>query len=301
MSKPDEVITMVKVQPIRQLEHVRRIRRNLKKPKTAVFYTLFVVGVNTNLRISDLRNLTWKQVWADGTRELREHICLKEKKTGKTRQIWINEKVKEALQYLLENIPVPEGTNLIFRNPRTRKVYSREYLSRQMGVEARKVGIQDPIGLHSLRKTWGYHTVVTLERPITIVQAAFNHASQAQTMDYLCITDDQIEDVPEMNEASARKTVRTEGESAGNLDGALRKRTEALGGKLPIPRDPPRTVCIYVSPEQTHLIDETVRTFSDKSQSQAIMAALAEWSAHRMESEGHSKESAIMFIQGISL
>jgi hypothetical protein len=291
---------MVKVQPIRQLEHIRRIRRNLKKPKTAVFYTLFVVGVNTNLRISDLRNLTWKQVWADGTRELREHIYLKEKKTGKTRQIWINEKVKEALQYLIENIPVPEGTNPIFRNPRIRKVYSREYLSRRMGVEARKVGVQDPIGIHSLRKTWGYHAVVTFDQPITIVQAAFNHASQGETMDYLCITTDQIEDVPEMYEANGRKTVRTEGESAGNLDGAL-CRTEALGVKLPIPRDPPRTVCIYVSPEQTHLIDETVCTFSDKSQSQAIMAALAEWSAHRMESGGHSKESAIMVIQRVSL
>jgi len=292
---------MVKVQPIRQLEHITRIRRNLKKPKTAVFYTLFVVGVNTNLRISDLRNLTWKQVWADGTRELREHIYLKEKKTGKTRQIWVNENVKEALQYLLENIPVPQGTNPIFRNPRTRKVYCREYLSRRMGVEARKVGIQDPIGIHSLRKTWGYHAVVTFEQPITMVQAAFNHASQGETMDYLCITADQIKDVPEMYEANARKTVRTEGESVGNLDGALCKRTEALGVKLPIPRDPPRTVRIYVSPEQTHLIEETVCTFSDKSQSQAIMAALAEWSAHRIHSGGHSKESAIMVIQRVSL
>lgn len=184
---------MKKVQPIRKIEQINRIRRNLKKPKTAVFYALFVIGVNTNLRVSDLRNLAWKQVWADGTRDLRDHIFLKEEKTSKTRRIWINEKVEEALRYLLENIPAPEVTDPIFRNPRTRKVYSREYISRRMGVEARKVGIQDPIAIHSLRKTWGYHAVVTFEQSITIVQAAFNHASQGETMGYLCITDDEIE------------------------------------------------------------------------------------------------------------
>lgn len=231
---------MVKVQPIRQLEHIRRIRRNLKTPETAVHYALFVVGVNTNLRVSDLRRLTWSQVWQEGTRELRDHIYLREEKTDKARRIKMNPRVVEALHYLLENIPEPEPADPIFRNLRTRRAYSREYLSRRMGAEAKKVGIKDPIGIHSLRKSWGYHAVVTFHQPITLVQAAFNHSSQRETMDYLCITDDQI-------------------------------------------------------------IDETVCTFSDKSQSQAIMAALAEWSAHRMEFDGHSKESAIMVIQEVSL
>lgn len=188
---------MEKVQPIRKLEQINRIRKNLKQPKTAVFYALFVIGINTNLRVSDLRNLTWKQVWIDGTRELRDHIFLREKKTGKSRRIPIFEKTEEALHYLLENIPAPKATDPLFRNPRTRQVYSREYVSRRMGAEAKKVGIQDPIGIHSLRKTWGYHAAITFEKSIKLVQAAFNHASEEETKNYLCITDDEIATVHE--------------------------------------------------------------------------------------------------------
>jgi len=182
-----------KVQPIRKLEQISRIRRNLRTPETAVWFALFGIGINTNLRVSDLLNLTWDQVWMDDSRELRDHILLTEQKTGKKRRIKINPKVIEALAYLLENIPPPERTDPIFRNSITRKVYSRERLSRRMGEEAKKVGIQDPIAIHSLRKTWAYHAVVTFHQPIAIVQAALNHATQKQTMDYACITDDEIE------------------------------------------------------------------------------------------------------------
>lgn len=187
---------MNKVQPIRNLEQIRRIKRNLKTPETAVMYALFVVGINTNLRISDLRGLTWSSVWADGTRELRDHIYLTEEKTDKPRRIKVNQNVTEALNYLLENLPRrPEAKDPVFRNPVTRKVYTREHLSRRMGIEARKVGIQDPISAHSLRKTFGYHAVVTFEQSLVYVQAAFNHASQKETMDYLCLTDDEISTV----------------------------------------------------------------------------------------------------------
>jgi len=189
---------MIRVHPIRKLDQIQRIRRNLKTEKPALFYCLFVVGCNTNLRVSDLRNLSWRNVWDEGTTDLCEHINLTEIKTGKKRRIKLTETMAEGVNYLLDNLGrTPEPDEAIFRNPRTRKVYSREHLSRVIGFEAEKVGIRDPIGIHSLRKSWGYHAVVTYHQPITIVQAAFNHATQKQTMDYLCITDDEIEVVYE--------------------------------------------------------------------------------------------------------
>jgi len=186
---------MKRVYPIRKIEQINRIRRNLKKPKTAVFYALFVIGVNTNLRVSDLLNLRWKQLWVEGTHKFRDNIFLGEKKTKKTRRIKISDNMQEALLYLLENIRPPKPTDPIFRNKKTKKVYSREYISRRMGVEGRKVGIQDPIAIHSLRKTWGYHAAVTFHQPLVLVQAAFNHASEGETMGYLSINDDDLEDV----------------------------------------------------------------------------------------------------------
>ncbi|HET6453905.1 MAG TPA: tyrosine-type recombinase/integrase [Armatimonadota bacterium] len=184
---------MEKVQPIRKLEQIARIKRNLKTPETAVWYALFGVGVNTNLRVSDLRNLTWAQVWMDDEREFRNHILLTEQKTGKKRRIKINPNVLESLAYLLENIPAPERTDPIFRNSQTREVYSREHIARRISAEAKKIGIQDQIAIHSLRKTWAYHAIVTFHQDITIVQAALNHATQKQTMDYVGVTEDDIE------------------------------------------------------------------------------------------------------------
>ena len=185
---------MTRVHPIRKIEQIQRMRRNLKTPETAVFYCLFVTGCNTNLRVSDLRALTWSSVWLDGTHTLRDHITLVEKKTQKARRIFINENVAEALGFLFESLGrIPEASELIFRNPITKAAYSREHLSRRMGIEARKVGIQDPIAAHSLRKTFGYHAVVTFDQQLAVVQATYNHSSQKQTMIYLGLTDDDIQ------------------------------------------------------------------------------------------------------------
>ena len=189
---------MIRVYPIMKLDQIAKIRRSLKTEKTAVIYALVVVGINTNLRVSDLRGLTWRNVWDEGTTNLCEHINLVEQKTGKPRRIKVTENIAEGLNYLLSNLGrIPEPDEPIFRNPLTRRVYSREHLSRVIGFEAQKAGIRDPIGMHSLRKTWGFHSVVTFGQPITLVQAAFNHASQKQTLSYLCITDDQLDVVYE--------------------------------------------------------------------------------------------------------
>ena len=70
----------MKVDPIKRLKDVRSIKRLLAhSPRDSA---LFVIGINTNLRASDILNLTFEQV---------EHIQfggeveIKEKKTGKKR------------------------------------------------------------------------------------------------------------------------------------------------------------------------------------------------------------------------
>jgi len=188
---------MMKVHPLKEISQINRIRRNLKEKKTAVMYALFVLGVNTNLRVSDLLNLRWSNVWLDDTHEFREKIELTEQKTGKHRRIQITENISEALTYLLANIREPEADDHIIRNPVTRVRYSREHLSRFLALEVKKVGFQDSFGIHGLRATWGFHAVVTFRQPLALVQTAFNHSSQRQTMDYLGITDEQLTEVYE--------------------------------------------------------------------------------------------------------
>jgi len=189
---------MIKVHPIRQIQQIQRIHRNLKQPKSALFYAFFVVGINTNLRVSDLARLTWANVLDEGTTDLCHHINLVEKKTGKKRRIIMSANIAEALTYLLDNLGrIPEPSEPIFRNPRTKLAFSREHLSRIIKMEARRVGITDPIGCHSLRKTWAYHASQSFNQSITVIQAAFGHSSQQQTMSYIGLTDDDIDEVIE--------------------------------------------------------------------------------------------------------
>jgi len=192
-----EVMEMEKVYPIRKLDQIARIKRNLKTEKTAVWYALFVIGINTNLRVSDLLGLKWANVWIDGTTTLRDHIELTEQKTGKKRRIKLTKPIAEALAYLLENIREPEAGDNIIRNPLTRKPYSREHISRTLAKQAKAVGIQDSLGIHGLRATWGFHAVISFHQPITLIQHGFNHSNQKQTMNYLGITDEQMTEVYE--------------------------------------------------------------------------------------------------------
>lgn len=74
-----------KVEPIRKLEDIQAIKRLLfDNPRN---YAIFILGINTNLRASDLCQITVGMV-----RHLKpmDEIEIKEKKTGKTRRITIN-------------------------------------------------------------------------------------------------------------------------------------------------------------------------------------------------------------------
>jgi integrase len=61
---------------------------------------LFVLGINTAFRISELLSLRVKDVFKGG--KVREEIVMREKKTGKTRRCPLNAVVQSALKDYLE-------------------------------------------------------------------------------------------------------------------------------------------------------------------------------------------------------
>ena len=70
---------MIRVEPIRKLEDIERIRQLLAdRPRDLA---LFAVGINTNLRASDIVRLTIGQQWRD-LKPL-ESFEIREKKTKK--------------------------------------------------------------------------------------------------------------------------------------------------------------------------------------------------------------------------
>lgn len=160
-------------------------------------YAIIVVGLNTALRISDILNLTCDDVYQDG--KVRRHITVTERKTGKENRILLNHEAETALaQYrkeLIQTEMYKEGNPYLF--PSSRKAHapiSRSQAYRMVTAAAAAVGIEGHISCHSLRKTFGYHAWKQGSDPV-VIMVIFNHSSLSITKRYLCIEQDDKDEV----------------------------------------------------------------------------------------------------------
>jgi len=56
-------------------------------------------------------------------------------------------------------------------------------------------GLKGNYGSHTLRKTWGYHQRKQKNAPIPLLMEAFGHSTQKQTLDYLGIQAQEIQEL----------------------------------------------------------------------------------------------------------
>ena len=85
-------------EPIRDREALKKFRDYYKTQKpNPRNYALVVLGLNTALRISDILNLTYDMVYHNG--EVRKHIVVKERKTGKLNHILLNQEIRKWKQF----------------------------------------------------------------------------------------------------------------------------------------------------------------------------------------------------------
>lgn len=82
------------VQPIRDPEQIQYIKEYLKE-KNERDYILFVMGINTGLRISDILKLKVGDLKGS-------HISMREMKTGKQKRIEITSTLKRELRWYIE-------------------------------------------------------------------------------------------------------------------------------------------------------------------------------------------------------
>ena len=180
--------SQIKVDPIKSLKDIQAIKRQLKHEKPRD-YCLFVLGINTNLRASDLLRIKVGQV-----RELEPggELVIREKKTGKGRRITLNGSAIEAIQHYLSHNQDLDDTHSLFTGQRgTLTVPS---INRLVKSWCRDINLKGNYGSHTMRKTFGYHQRVQLNTSIPELMVMFNHSSQRQTLDYLCIQADEIKD-----------------------------------------------------------------------------------------------------------
>ncbi|MFC1880654.1 tyrosine-type recombinase/integrase [Thermodesulfobacteriota bacterium] len=180
----------IKVEPIKELKDIGTIKKLLAdNPRD---FALFTIGINTNLRASDLL-----QIKAGQVRNLKpnDSFEIKEKKTKKARRVTLNTACIDAIRNLLASAPF-EDSDYLFRSQRA-EVLIVPSLIRMVKRWCKAINLKGNYGSHTLRKTWGYHQRVTFGTDLPRLMVCFNHSTQRQTLEYLCIQADEIREVYE--------------------------------------------------------------------------------------------------------
>ena len=173
------------VSPIRSKKEIQKLKEYLKETSERN-YILFLFGIHSGLRISDLLNLRVEQIIDT------QLVVIKEQKTGKTKRF----PIVPALQNELDNYLKGTSTGWLFPSRQSDRPLSRTMAYYILNRGAKAVGIKEPIGTHTLRKTfayWAYKQGTSLE----LIQKILNHSSASVTLRYIGITQDQIDAVYE--------------------------------------------------------------------------------------------------------
>jgi integrase len=178
-SKKDEVKD---VQPIRSLEAIEDIKFSLRRHCSERDYILFLLGINTGLRVSDLLKLKVKDL--KGKKEQ----TVKEGKTEKARKIYLTN-IYDELDSYIKSL----SSQWLFPSRKGDKPITRIQAYRQLNKAGEMVDMPDGIGTHTMRKTFGYW-YYKQTKDIATLQKILNHTHPEITLRYIGITEEQVED-----------------------------------------------------------------------------------------------------------
>lgn len=178
-------------QPIRDRQELQNFSTYYKDEKPNLRnYALVVLGLNTALRISDLLHLRWNDLYDFEKLCFRDHLLIKEQKTGKRNRIAVNEKAREAMEMYFNERNPAEDEFIFSKRTNPYKPLSRSQAYRIIKDDANHTTSEEAVSCHSLRKTFGYFAWQEGVQPALLMDV-FNHSSYAITKRYLGIEQDE--------------------------------------------------------------------------------------------------------------
>ena len=172
---------MTTVEPIRNIEDIKKIERILSKNKRNLLF--FTMGTNCGLRISDILGLNVKDVKG------KSYIQIVEKKTGKFKKFPINAKLKPMLEEYTKGKKLNEPLFTTKFKNRLERVAAYKIIN----AACEEAGLEERVGTHTLRKTFGYHHYQKF-KDVVMLQKIFNHYSPEITLRYIGIEQAQMDE-----------------------------------------------------------------------------------------------------------
>ena len=178
------------VEPLRKRNHIAAVKFALaNSPRDRA---LFVFGINTGFRASDLLALTWGDILTE-TGDIVRTLPFVESKTGTNRRLPIAENARKALKAHLDSIGGIGGIELespVFPSNRGGRL-TVQRLHQMVNDWCSAAGIEGHFGTHTLRKTFGLHHY---QGGMDIVQLmnCFGHSSPSITLRYIGLEQEAI-------------------------------------------------------------------------------------------------------------
>lgn len=181
---------MALTEPIRDKRQIKALGDYFLNQGQFRNYALVVMSVHMVLRISDLLQLKWVDVYDEKQDSFRAHATVRERKTGKVKVVALHKQVIFALQLYLPH----RRSEYIFANNRADgKPIDRAQAWRILRDAERAVGITENVACHGLRKVWGFHACRDGAVPPTVIQKVYNHSDFSVTLRYLGIEQDDLD------------------------------------------------------------------------------------------------------------
>lgn len=167
-------------------QELNKLLKYLSQNQLWTYYLVVRLGVSTALRYSDLSRIRWEMVLGN------QKLLIKEKKTGKVREIPLQEELSEKLQEIYQKMKMPDV------NDRIVPLHIRT-INKQIKLHSQRAGIKGKrISTHTWRKTFGrevWNRNGQSEASLVRLSSLFNHSSIAITRIYLSITKEEVDNL----------------------------------------------------------------------------------------------------------
>src|SRR4051794_17306320 len=181
---------LIDVQPIRSKVQIEDMKWALKRHCSERDYILFLIGINTGLRVSDILNLKKESIIKLKSNK-RKEFQIREGKTKKARMINITSIFNEVFTYASEL-----DSEWLFPSRKGDKPISKIQAYRQLQKAGDFAGIES-IGTHTMRKTFGYWFYKQTGN-VAMLQEILNHSHPKITLTYIGINKEETDNELDM-------------------------------------------------------------------------------------------------------